>query len=89
MHVRCIIKVFAILFRLKMKYILSLLFVCFIRQASGMAGMDAFLNDLINGQDEGIIPFIVEAIRDIYELEIITYIFKQAMTFTMLKNAQP
>ena len=51
-----------------MKYILSLLFVCFIRQASGMAGMDAFLNDLINGQDEGIIPFIVKAIRDIYEL---------------------
>ena len=40
--------------RLKMKYILSFLFVCFIQQASGMANMDAFLNDLINDQDTGI-----------------------------------
>ena len=54
LDVQRIIKVFATLQRLKMKYILSFLFVCFIQQASGMANMDAFLNDLINDQDTGI-----------------------------------
>ena len=87
MNKRPIIKVNAIVLGPKMKYILSFLFVCFIHQASGIAGMDAFLNDLVNGQDEGKVYLLKSRRQGM--LNTIIYIFKQATMCTMLKNAHP
>ena len=75
--------------KLKMKYILSFLFVCFIQQASGMANMDAFLNDLINDQDTGIFYRLLSSRKGMTLIALTLLIIKQATMSTTLKNAQP
>ena len=72
-----------------MKYILSFLFVCFIQQASGMANMDAFLNDLINDQDTGIFYRLLSRRKGMTLIALTLLIIKQATMSTTLKNAQP